>query len=118
MNAMVFLYILSSIYTVDIKEMPDYKTCRAAVAVLEKATSDNQNNGGPKKVECYVVNEGKDGFIVLNGRDIELEHERAEFARREIEILSREYISKVNAVDPSKSIKLQQFLNDQEKSHE
>lgn len=122
MNAMVFLYILSSVYTVDIKEMPDYKTCRAAMAVLDKATADNRYTSGPKKVDCYIVDEGKGGFIVLNGRDVELERQRAEFARSEIERLSRETTTEtpreIKVTDPSKSIKLQQFLSEQEKSHE
>jgi len=117
MNTLVFLYVLGSIYTVDVKPMPDYKTCRAAQAVLEKATAEQKYNDGPNKTECYIVDESKGGFVVISGRDLELQRQSAELDR-----LSRETTVKlthqVEVNDPSKSVKLQQFLKDQENAHE
>lgn len=114
MNTLVFLYVLSSVYTTDVKPMPDYNTCKAAMAVLKKAATENTMTSGIERAECYTV---KDDMTVLNSREVEEERRNAELDWVASETKT-ESSRRIEVKDPSKSVKLQQFLKDQENAHE
>lgn len=94
MNTMVFLYILTGFHVVDVKTMPDYDTCKAALAVIEVANKEHGELAENTQADCYVVaGINESAYSVTNTKKLEMLEvtRRLDELRKETEIKTEKH---------------------------